>query len=167
MIAETGTMIKIRVLTAYSLLGFGAACGNPDPNLEVLTAEAASETTKDIGDHVVHFNAMTTDQLPAEIAREYKILRSRDRAMLNVSVIAKRDKSPVPATVVVKTANLTGQMKNVSMRRVDEQEAIYYIGETSVANRETLIFDILVTPEGVDRPTALRFKREFYTDWEN
>ena len=126
---------------------------------------AAGATMKDIGDHVVHFSALTTDQLPAEVARAYSIVRSPESAMLTVSVILEEDNSSVPADVDVKVVNLTGQLKNVSMRRINEQEAIYYIGETSVANRETLIFDITVTPEGVQGPSEIRFKREFFTDW--
>lgn len=157
-------MIGVRILTAFSLLGLVTACGGPGDNAEVPKSEPAGATMKDIGDHVVHFSAFTTDQLPSDIARTYNIVRSRERAMLNVSVIAEDDNSPVPATVEVKTVNLTGQLKNVTMRRIDEQEAIYYIGETAVANRETLIFDISVTPEGVTAPSEVRFKREFFTD---
>ena len=70
----------------------------------------------------------------------------------------------VTAEVEVKTVNLTGQMKNVTMRKIEEQEAIYYIGETPVANQETLIFDILVKPDGVGEASEVRFKRQFYTD---
>ena len=84
--------------------------------------------------------------------------------MLIVSVVRKDDDQPVPATVSVKTVNLTGQLKNVTMRRIDEQDAVYYVGETPVANRETLIFDISVTPEGSSTASEMRFKREFYTD---
>jgi hypothetical protein len=47
---------------------------------------------------------------------------------------------------------------------VREQEAIYYIGETPVANQETLIFDISVTPDGVSEASDIRFKRQFYTN---
>jgi len=79
-------------------------------------------------------------------------------------VIEKGTDSPVTADVNVKTVNLTGQMKNVTMRKIEEQEAIYYIGETPVANQETLIFDITVTPEGVEEASEVRFKRQFYTD---
>ena len=50
------------------------------------------------------------------------------------------------------------------MRRINEQEAIYYIGEVAVANRETLIFDISITPNGVDSSSDVRFKRQFFTD---
>ena len=130
----------------------------------VPTAEPAGETMKDIGDHVVHFSAQSTDQLPPEVARAYNIVRSKNRAMLNVSILRESDNVPVAGDVTVKTVNLTGQLKNVTMRRIDEQEAIYYIGETPVANRETLIFDITVKPEGADSPSEVRFKRQFYTD---
>jgi hypothetical protein len=60
--------------------------------------------------------------------------------------------------------NLTGQLKNITMRKIQEQEAIYYIGETPVANHETLIFDLSITPEGSAVTSDVRFKRKFYTD---
>ena len=87
--------------------------------------------------------------------------------MLNVSVIRKSDNQPVAATVTVKTTNLTGQLKNITMRKIEEpgdSTAIYYIGETGVANRETLLFDIQVRPEGSSTLSEVRFKRQFYTD---
>lgn len=154
-----------RMFLLLLMSGFIAtACGGPGENAEIPKAEAAGETSKDIGDFVVHFSAQATDQLSTDIARAYNIVRSKDRAMLTVSIVRKDDARSVPATVTVKTVNLTGQLKTVTMRRVDEQDAIYYIGETSVANRETLIFDIAVTPEGASSPSEMRFKREFYTD---
>jgi hypothetical protein len=84
--------------------------------------------------------------------------------MLNVSVLRASDNAAVEAGVTVKAVNLTGQLKNITMRQIDEQNAIYYIGEVAVANRETLIFDISVTPEGADSPSDVRFKRQFFTD---
>jgi hypothetical protein len=127
-------------------------------------AEPAAASSTDIGNHVVHFSAQLTDRLPPEIASLYNIVRSKNRAMLNVSVISDDTGASVPATVTVKTVNLTGQLKNVSMRKIQEQDAIYYIGETPVSNRETLVFDISVLPEGDSEPSVLRFKRDFYTD---
>ncbi len=141
-----------------------ASCGGPGESADVPEAQPAESTHADIGDHVVHFSAQSTDQLPPEIARAYNIVRSKNRAMLTVSILQKTDNSGVPADVTVRTVNLTGQLKNVTMRRIDEQEAIYYIGETPIANRETLVFSISVMPEGVDKVTEVRFKRQFFTD---
>ena len=157
-------MTIIRTLISLGLLVLFAACGGGNESANVPQAEPAGASDVDIGEHVVHFSAMSTDQLPPETARAYNILRSKNRAMLNVSVIRKSDKAAVPATVTVKTVNLTGQLKNVTMRQIAEQEAIYYIGETAVANRETLVFDISVIPEGASRASEVRFKRQFYTD---
>lgn len=153
-----------RTLISLTLFALVAACGGPGDSADVPDAQPAGATSADIGAHVVHFSAQSTDELPPEIAKAYNILRSKNRAMLNVSVIRKADKTPVTAVVKVKTVNLTGQLKNVTMRQINEQEAVYYIGETAVANRETLVFDISVTPEGEERAANVRFKREFYTD---
>ena len=148
-------------LAVFALL---PACGGPDRSADVPAAQPAEATNADIGDYVVHFSAQSTDQLPTEIAQAYGIVRSKNRAMLNVTVLREADNRPVAATIAVKAVNLTGQLKDITMRQIDEQDAIYYIGEVAVANRETLIFDISVTPEGTSRAADVRFKRQFYTD---
>ena len=158
-------MTITRTLISLSLLALIAACGGPGDSADVPEAQPAEASSADIGDYTVHFSAQTTDQLPQEVARAYMIQRSKNRAMLNVSVIRDSDAAPVGADVKVKTRNLTQQLKTVEMRRIDEQEAIYYIGETSVANRETLIFEITVRPNGEDQASdVIRFQRQFYTD---
>ena len=160
-------MISRKILIALSLLGLVSACGGSGESADVPEAQPAGATSADIGDHVVHFSAQSTDQLPPEVARAYNIVRSKNRAMLNVSIIRKSDNAPVAGEVSVKTVNLTGQLKSVTMRKIEEPgdvTAIYYIGETPVANRETLVFDIKVTPDGADNSSEVRFKRQFYTD---
>jgi len=160
-------MIATRILIALSLLGLVTACGGPGENAEIPEAQPAGASSADIGDHVVHFSAQSTDQLSPEIASVYNIVRSKNRAMLTVSIIRKADDHSVPGEVTVKTVNMTEQLKNVTLRRIDEPGepgAIYYVGVTPVANRETLKFDISVTPEGVDGVSMVRFIRQFYTD---
>lgn len=160
-------MTSAKTLISFSWLALLAACGGPGDNATVPEAQPAGSTSADIGDYVVHFSAQSTDQLPPEVARAYNIVRSKNRAMLNVSIIRESDNTSVAGTVTVKTVNLTGQLKNVTMRKIEEPGdtvAIYYIGETPVANRETLVFDISVTPEGESRSSDVRFKHQFYTD---
>lgn len=166
------SLIK-KSLIIFSILALVAACGGPGENADIPDAQPAGATSADIGNHVVHFSAQSTDSLPPEIAGAYNIARSKNRAMLNVSIIRESDGVPVPATVTVKTVNLTGQLKNVTMRMIeepgnasnpDDAGAIYYIGVTPVANRETLNFDISVTPEGATQASMVRFQREFFTD---
>jgi hypothetical protein len=152
------------ILIALSLLALVTGCGGPGESAAVPEAQPAGISNVDIGDHVVHYSAQLTDQLPPESARAYNIVRSKNRAMLSVSVLDKATKTAVAATVTVKTVNLTGQLKNFTMRQINEQDAIYYIGELPVANRETLIFDISVVLDGNEKSSDIRFKRQFFTD---
>ena len=158
-------MLKyIVALVALSLLFFVYGCGGSGESPTVPQAQPAAASDVDIGDHVVHFSAQSTDQLPPEVARTYGIVRSKNRAMLNVSVLKQDTTIAVTADVTVRTVNLAGQLKNVTMRKIQEQEAIYYIGETGIANRETLIFNISITPEGAAEASDVSFTREFYTN---
>jgi hypothetical protein len=60
--------------------------------------------------------------------------------------------------------NLTGQLKSLDIRMIEEGENIYYVGEVSVDNQETLIFNIDVQPKGTDSPYLLTYSRKFYVD---
>jgi hypothetical protein len=156
--------MNLRITTIVFSLGvLMTACGGGGET-SVPEAQPAESTFAEFDNHVVHFSAQSTDQLPTEVARAYNIIRSKNRAMLNVSIIEKGSNKPVSGNVTVKTVNLTGQLKNVIMRKIEEQEAIYYIGETPVANRETLVFDVTVLPDGADRTSNFRFTRKFYSD---
>ena len=158
-------MLKVmNALVALSILFLIIGCGRPGGNATVPQAQPASASDVDIGDHIVHFSAQSTDQLEPDVARAYGIVRSKNRIMLTVSVLKEGTTTVVPAEVTVRTVNLAGQLKNVTMRKIQEQEAVYYIGETAVANRETLVFNISITPEGATEASDVRFTRKFYTN---
>jgi ABC-type glycerol-3-phosphate transport system substrate-binding protein len=157
-------MKTCKTIAALASLALLAACGGSGQETAVPQAEPAEASFVDIGDHVIHFSAQSTDQLPLEVARAYNIERNKHRAMLNVSVLEAGTNKAVTAEVTVKTVNLTGQLKNVTMRMIQEQDAIYYIGETPVANQEVLRFEISVTPDGTAEAADFTFQRQFYTN---
>ncbi|MBT5861950.1 MAG: DUF4426 domain-containing protein [Gammaproteobacteria bacterium] len=160
-------MNKGTLLTSLSLLALLSACGGLGNSADIPEAQPAGATSADIGNHIIYFSAQSTDQLLPAVAREYDIVRSKNRAMLNVSIIRESDNLPVMAEVIVKAVNLAGQLKNITMRKIEEPDdviAIYYIGDTTVANREVLVFDIGIKPEGEDAPSTVRFERQFYSD---
>lgn len=129
-----------------------------------LTAQA--DNSRDFGDYVVHFNALATDVLPAQVAREYRITRSRNRGMINITVLKKvlgSPGQPVHARVEASARNLAGQGRQIRMREIREGNAIYYIGEFSVAHEETLKFDVRVRPQGTQDYLKVEFSQDFYT----
>jgi hypothetical protein len=156
-------------VTLAALLGSLLLTGcNEAPEQRAMPAQPLDETFKDFGNYEVHFNALRTDMLTAEIARAYGIQRSNNRVMLTVSVLRKdaehAPRKPVKAEVNVDAYNLNGQLKDIQMREVSEREAIYSIGEVSIAGSEILVFDISVTPEGQSTPFEVKLKREFVSN---
>lgn len=124
---------------------------------------------KDFGDYVVHFNALSTADLPPDVARSYGIKRSTNRAMINVVILKEEEGTtgmPVTGSVAVTATNLTGQMKNVTMREIVEEggKAVYYIGETGVSDGETLIYTIDVTPINETSRFSAIYRKQFFTD---
>ena len=125
-----------------------------------------AESSKDFGDYVVHFNALATDMLTPEVAREYHITRSQNNGMVNITILKKvlgSPGQPVHARVEVTATNLTGQTRKIHMREVREGNAIYYLGEFGVTNEETVKFNARVQPQGTMNYLTVEFSQDFYT----
>lgn len=126
-----------------------------------------AENSTNIPGYVIHHSAFTTDTLPPEVARHYNLTRSKNRGMLNISVIRGipgQVGHSVAAQVKVQATNLAGQSREIDMRELRDGEAIYYIGDFRITNQETLNFDIEVTPEGESAPYQARLSQQFYID---
>jgi len=164
-------MHHVRWLPLFGTLAFLSACEQPTRTAEAQeqdqTVLPGTESTRDFGDYVVHFNAIGTDQLTQEVARQYGIVRSKNRAMLNVSILKKAEGTmgiPVTGSVSASAINLTGQLRNITLREIKEGTAVYYIGETSITDGETLIFTVDVTPINEASRFTVRFKKQFFVD---
>lgn len=147
-----------------------AACGQStgvDPTNMQAGVLPSTESSRDFGDYVVYFNAIRTDQLSPNIAREYGIVRSPTRAMLTVSVHRKGEggaNTPVTGAVTASAVNLNGQLRNMTLREVREEQAIYYIGELAITDGEALIYTVDVTPSNEPSRFTVRFQKQFFAD---
>ena len=136
--------------------------------LVLAAAPVQAGGTEDVGDYRIHYNAIPTDQLAPQVATAYNVVRSRNRALLNIAVTREEDGTtgiPVEALVNVHAANLSGQVKNVTLRKIEEKgdfPAIYYVAEINVSDGEMLIFDVRVTPEGHSETYTVRFRQQFF-----
>ena len=135
----------------------------------VLLASSAvfAENSTKVDGYTIHHNVITTDFLSDDIARSYGIIRSKNRAMLNVSVIKDKEGTtgtPVSASVKANMTNIYGQQRGLNLRAIHETDAIYYIGTFLVRNGETLNFHIDVKPEGASKYSPVAFSEEFFVD---
>lgn len=164
-------MVKSMRLLASLVLAAGVAACEPTAGVDVTSAQEAvlpaTESSKDFGEYVVYFNALNTDQLTPDIAREYGIVRSKSRAMLNVSIHRKNGNGATEAvtgTVTASATNLNGQFKSMTLREVREEAAIYYIGELAITDGEVLIYTVDATPNSEQSPFTLRFQKQFFVE---
>ncbi len=142
----------IKSLTLFILLGFGAS--------------AYAENAKDFGDYVIHYNAFRSDTLSPEIAKSYNLTRRNNRVVLNIAVLKKvlnTTGTPTAAEVTGHVSNLTGQLKQLTFRKIEEGTAIYYLAESQFSEGEFLKFNIKVTPEGETQSARLKFDKKFST----
>ena len=111
------------------------------------TSSALAENSTSRGGYTIHHNALKSDFLSPAIAKAYNIQRSKFRGLLNISII--KDKpgttgTPVKARIEIKAANLNNVPKNIELKQVVEQQAVYYIGDFPVVNREIVNFNLEV-----------------------
>ncbi|MBK7902296.1 MAG: DUF4426 domain-containing protein [Proteobacteria bacterium] len=157
---------RVSVLLAAAGLLLVAGCG-ASIDQQPQTARPTEDTQKDFDDLEVHYNAIRTDQLTPEVARAYGIERSANRVLLNVAMLTKTAGGaarPVDGSVSASAHNLNGQLKSLTMRRVQEGPAVYFIGEVGISGDEILVFNIDVEPVAGGGRRSVQFKREFFGD---
>jgi hypothetical protein len=162
--------IRIRTLAWLGTAVWLAGC-EPATNVDTANPQdavlPATESSKDFGEYVVYFNALNTDQLTPDIARQYGIVRSKSRAMLNVSMHRKLDNGQTEAVtgaVAASAINLNGQLKSMVLREIREEQAVYYIGELAVTDGEVLIYTIDAMPGNDLSRFTVRFKKQFFVE---
>jgi hypothetical protein len=135
--------------------------------LACLPLAGMAENSTDIPGYIIHHNAFTTDTLSPEVARHYGLTRSKNRGMLNVSVIKGVPGTTghsVSAEIAARATNLAGQSREIDLREIRDGEAIYYIGDFRVTHEETLNFTLEVTPEGANHSYTAHLSQQFFIE---
>ena len=123
-----------------------------------------AQQSQDFGDYVVHYNTLNTNLIPPQVAQGYGIVRSPNRALLNITVLKKVMDTP-GTPVSASATNLTGQLRELEIREINDSEgAIYYVAEFPVHNLETYRFEVRVAITGEQDPLMVRFTQQFYTE---
>ncbi|MCU7835096.1 MAG: DUF4426 domain-containing protein [gamma proteobacterium symbiont of Taylorina sp.] len=122
-----------------------------------------AENSKEYVDHIVYVNAFPTDSLPPEMTKQYGLKRSKNYALVNVSVMEKGAGTPtgVKSKVTGKLKNLMGQSRNLEFREIKEGQAVYYIAQIGVQSKETVNFFIEIRPDSNKEKYDIKFSKTF------
>ncbi|MDY6955850.1 MAG: DUF4426 domain-containing protein [Pseudomonadota bacterium] len=134
--------------------------------LLALLASTVQANSFEYENYIFHYNALRTDELPAESTQKAGIQRSRNRGMINLALRQKQadgSTTAITAAISASAVNLNNQYRELSLREMRDGDAIYYIGDFPINNQETLRFQINVLPDGASKPFKVQFEKEFFT----
>lgn len=127
------------------------------------SVSANAEQSKQAGNYSVHYVAFASTFLSAEMASKYNIVRGRNRALVNISILDK-DNKPVRAKLQGTVKNLPGQILRLEFEEVREGDAVYYLAQTRFSDQELMRFELnFVGPDGVEN--SMKFEQKLY--WED
>ena len=121
----------------------------------------SAEQKQAFGDYEVHYSVFNPSFLRAEVAERYDVVRGRDKAVVNVSILDGERSVALPVTGTVK--NLLGQLQPLDFREVKEGEAVYYLAMLTYQDRDTLRFEITADLPGYGA-AVVKFQQTLY--WE-
>ena len=131
-------------------------------SLVILPTQSYAEQAQTLGQWDIHYIVLNSTFLQPDIARQYGVQRSKYNAFVNISVLDKDSKKAQDVDVRGIATNLLGNSKELSFKKVQEQQAIYYLAQLSFRNRETFRFE--VTVRHGNEQQILKFKQELVTD---
>lgn len=119
-----------------------------------LSLFAHAEQKVVFSDHELHYIVLNTTEIPKEIAERYQLNRSAKRAFINLSILRQTPNgygTPVTADIKAIERTLLGQRLEINLQEIREGNAIYYIGDFPIFNREVLWFDVeLILEDGTE-----------------
>ena len=126
------------------------------------SAHTSAEQMQKLGDWDVHYIAFPSTFLTSEVASNYDIDRSKYLGIINISVLDSDSQKAQAVAIKVTARNLLGNIRELEVNEIREQNAIYYIAEVPHRNEE--IYRITVTLSDGKQTQELKFQQKFYVD---
>ena len=129
-------------------------------------AQAEERNMQQFGDYQVHYSVFNTSFLSPDIAGHYGIVRSGDRALMNVAVLKKQSDGSLENV----RADISGtrfdliRRDPLAFQEVQEQHAIYYLSDFPVQHRTMIYYTLEILPEGSNRSLEVQFRKMLYRD---
>lgn len=130
--------------------------------LMCLSLQANAEQKQTLGEWDVHYMVVNTPFLTPEVAANYGIVRSKYNALVNISVLDKDSGQAQRVSVDGHATNLLGKKRDLSFKKVEDGDAIYYLAVLPFRDQETYRFEISV--KKVSSQQTLKFKQKMYVD---
>jgi len=110
--------------------------------------------------HTVYYSAFPSRLIPTDVAESHQLRRAEDLMMVNITV--QKMNEPAEATISGEVINLLGQIQMLRFVPIKEAQALYYLSEVIVDERDWLRFKIRIEIDPELDPYEFEFERRFY-----
>jgi hypothetical protein len=107
----------------------------------------------------IHYSSFSSLIIPAEVARVHDITRAQNRIVTNISI--RQGESSVAANISGSARNLLGQIVTLAFSEVLEQDAIYYLANHVINEKDLIKFEIEIHPVNATESYHLNFARQY------
>lgn len=126
-----------------------------------LVASLAAESGEIVVDDVrIYYSAFPSRLIPPSVAAAHDLTRAEDLMMINISI--KHGDQPVEADISGDVTNILGQGRAIRFIPIVENDALYYLGEVIVDEKDWLRIDLTIDSDSMSKPYELQFERHFY-----
>ncbi|NVK26325.1 MAG: DUF4426 domain-containing protein [Gammaproteobacteria bacterium] len=115
------------------------------------------------GDWDIHYIAFPATFVEPDVAKNYQLIRSKYKGIVNISVLDNQQNMKAQNAYVSGTAkNLLGQRQELTFKKVEEGNAIYFLAQFDYNDQEAFNFSVDV--QRGDRTETIKFSKTFYVD---
>ena len=120
------------------------------------------------GDYKIFYSAFGSSFITPEIAVANKIVRGKDRGIVNIAVVQQLG-TGTSAEISGVVQNIFQQTQTLKFTEIREQNTLYYLAPFKFDNEDLLTFKIRVLPSGEPESRAgayqFKFQKKMYHDW--
>lgn len=121
-----------------------------------------AHNSETIDHYTVNFTVFNSLFVPPDIASVHALVRAKNQALVNVSVLDNNTGRTVAADIRGVARNLLQQSKSLEFKTIDEPDAVYYLASLRHTNEEVMHFDLVVTLDG--QPHSVKFTRKLWLE---
>ncbi|MGI5308865.1 DUF4426 domain-containing protein [Rheinheimera sp. WS51] len=126
------------------------------------SSQLNAEQMQQLGQWDVHYIAFPAPILTPEIAKQYRIQRSKYNAVINISVLDSESKQAQKLDISGIAKDFQGRQIALSFTEVVEGDAVYYLAQLPFTDQQ--LFDFTLTLNQKNTLQQLKFKQRFYVD---
>lgn len=149
----------VAVPALLALVGCGSNTPSAPPPAQAWTDDGYVTA----GPYTLSYQAQALQDLNPEVARRYGLSPRAGQGLLTLVLNRQPGGASVEATYSAEVRTLTGEIREATLRRVEEAGAVSMLAEFATTRREWLVFKVAAEVPGGPRLEAT-FRREFFGD---